>query len=102
MTPTELVDIRQSPGPKQVFGTDVGSNKGWRSDESVVQGTAPLRKDITVPSTVWSWNHALGFTPLIQVFTTVGEQMLAYSQNVDTNNLTITHLYAATGYILIR
>lgn len=102
MTPDQLVDVRQSPGPRQVFGTDVGSNKDWRSDESVVQNSIPLQKEFNVPATTWFWSHGLGFRPLIQVYNEAWEQILTYTQQADSNNLSIIFLYAATGFVVIR
>lgn len=102
MTPEELVTPFTTPGPNYVWGTDAGSNKDWRSDASIVNGAAPLEMEFPVPAATWTWVHNLGFRPIVQVYNTARELMLAYVDNSNANQISVTHLYNETGWIVIR
>lgn len=101
-TPSELIDPSVSPGPKQLYGVDEGSNKRFRTDEEVVQKTAPLEKAFLVAAQTWTYTHGLGFRPLFDVTNAAREKMLAYGYHVDENTIEVQHLYNETGYITIR
>lgn len=102
MTSEELVSPHHSPGPKQLFGTDLGSWKGWRSDEDVVNNAAPLVMEFSVASSLWVWTHNLGFRPTVAAYTTSWEQFEVNVLHNSTAELQVEHLSNLAGYLVIR
>jgi len=101
MTPAELVDIKESPGPNFVFATDPASNKDWQTAESVVRAVSPLQKFFAASSS-WAWNHALGYRPTVDVYNSAWEKVGTGVVQTDENNLSVTFQYNAEGYVLLR
>lgn len=84
-----------APGASNRYVTD--------SDPRLLPATplTPTELEFTTPAATWNWNHGLGYKPMVEVFNSNGEKMVAYVQHVDEDNLVVEHTYNATGLVRI-
>lgn len=102
MSPEELVDQHTTPGANYVYGTDGGGYKDWIPLSSLVAGIAPTEKEFPIPLQTWTWTHNLGYRPVVQVLSTDREVMLSYVKHNSINELVVEHVFAATGWVVVR
>lgn len=75
-----------------------GSNqKVW-----LLKLSAPFTKQFSVASSTWTWNHGLGFKPMVEAYNAAFEKLLVYVRHTDDNNLEAVHLYNESGWLFIR
>ena len=62
-------------------------------------GAQPVRIDASLGAT-WILPHTLGRVPLVQVFLTPGELVIA-DVSADANQITVTHASPRSGFVMI-
>lgn len=101
MTPAQLTDPRSSPGANYVYATDPFGNKRWIQADDVVVTVSSTYKAFPSPTGTWSWNHALGYRPVVQAYNASWDLIIVDIIHDDVNNLHATHNANVAGFLLI-
>jgi hypothetical protein len=78
------------------FWTFFVAPPGW-----VGAGFELMQREFAIPSDTWDWTHNLGYEPVVQVYDSDRNLLIASVTHIDVNSVRVTHSFNATGWIVL-